>query len=101
MSPIRNAKKIDFLLVSPVITREIYVHYHTNAQVVASAINKCTVIGSLLRFRYMRYMVFISFTMILCLVRRPLDCGGVSSAIQIGNLQFTIYKIYGLSQLDD
>ena len=28
--------------------------------------------------------------MILCLVRRPLDCGGVSGAIQIGNLQFTI-----------
>ena len=29
--------------------------------------------------------------MILYLVRRPLDCGGVSGAIQIGNLQFTIY----------
>ena len=31
--------------------------------------------------------------MILCLVRRPLDCGGVSGAIQIGNLQFTIYNL--------
>ena len=36
------------------------------------------------------YTIFISFTMILCLVRRPLDCGEVSGAIQIGNLQFTI-----------
>ena len=31
--------------------------------------------------------------MILCLVRRPLDCGGVSGAIQMGNLQFTIYNL--------
>ena len=31
--------------------------------------------------------------MILCLVRHPLDCGGVSGAIQNGNLQFTIYNL--------
>ena len=36
---------------------------------------------------------FISLTMILCLVRRPLNCGGVSGAIQIGNLQFIIYNL--------
>ena len=38
--------------------------------------------------------------MILCLVRRPLDCGGVSGAIQIGNLQFTIYDLC-YSKYDD
>ena len=39
--------------------------------------------------------------MILCLVRRPLDCGGVSHAIQIGNLQFTItITIYTVELFD-
>ena len=32
--------------------------------------------------------------MILCLVRRPLDCGGVSGAIQMGNLQLQLQLLY-------